>query len=372
VTAPTNHPAYWAASIVLTNPVARERFSGRTLVERHVEILARLGVADVRLEDGGHVAQGQRAASARRLVVVAERVIDPRIYARVLAEAGPTVVTDNGAPIGIETVDNDRAQQSLAIDDIEPYSRELRRSLRPYWIEVSSTADRPRVARVLTEASGKGHQDLPARFINAPIEKAIARRLADTSITANQLTAACNVAAYVVAALLARGSFLAAAVGAMIVGVLDGLDGRQARIQMKTSPFGRIEHLLDKIYEVLWMFAFAFGLSAGFAVSGFAAPLLAWSAAYALDSAAYDTVKRRHGVQLDEATKLDAAIRLVAGRRNVYACIMLVGAVTGRPAVAFHTIVWWAAATAFVHIVRALQLRSTTNLLVHPGSSPRG
>lgn len=353
------------ALVVVRDQIARERFAGRTLIERHLEILRRAGVDDVRVVAGAEADAARSAAppgrdQRRLLVVAAERIFDPRLYAHALAQPAPAVMTDRGEPIGMEIADDGRPQTRIDIAAMDPYSRELRRAIPPFWMRVDSAADRPAVARMLVEASGKGHQDLPAIWINAPIEKAIARRLAETGVTPNQITLFCNVLAYVVALLLFRGQLLAGAIGGMVVGVVDGLDGRQARVQVRTSRLGRVEHLLDKVYEVLWMVALAYFLSAGWSNARFVTELWVWVAAYFLDTAAYDVVKWRRGVQLDEATRIDAAIRLVAGRRNIYTSMLVVGVLLGRPAAAFHVIVWWAAATALVHWIRVA-------LLVRPG-----
>ncbi|MQA28637.1 MAG: hypothetical protein GEU82_02200 [Luteitalea sp.] len=367
------------AVIVISHPVARDRFCGRTLVERHQELLRRAGVDDIRVIAATDLDDqpASRDRQQRTLVVTAERLFDPRLYAAALGHDGAVRVTDGGIDVGLEmlrgagcavpiaTVRDAAVQDagsigsgvapipSLDLKSLDPYSRELRRSLRPYWMRVASVDDRPEVTRMLVAASGKGHQDLPAMLINAPLEKAAMRVLANTRVTPNQLTAFCNLVAYGVAALLATGHLLSGAVGALVVGVIDGLDGRQARIQVRTTPLGRIEHLLDKVYEVLWMVALAYALSGGFANRSYGTALFVWVAAYALDTAAYDLVKWRTGSTLDEASRLDALIRLVAGRRNVYACILLAGVLANAPGAAFRAIVWWSVVTSVVHAARA-------------------
>jgi phosphatidylglycerophosphate synthase len=358
------------AVIVVSHPVAHERFCGRTLVERHETLLRAAGVTAIAVVDAANTDSAGRGwhdtRFDRTIGVTAERLFDPRLYAAILAADAPARITDGGEEVGLRTmcdvgrhgadnrdVDAIPAERSIEIASLDPYSRELRRSLPPYWMRVTGIDDRPAVTRLLVEASGKGHQDLPAMLLNAPLEMAAMRRLANTGVTPNQLTGLCNLMAYAVAALLASGHLLAGAMGAIAVGVVDGLDGRQARVQLRTTPLGRLEHLLDKIYEVLWIVALAYALSGHFADRAYVTPLLIWIAAYLLDTAAYDIVKWRTGATLDEASRLDAAIRLVAGRRNVYACMFLVGVIVGQPAAAFHAIVSWSVVTAAVHGARA-------------------
>lgn len=343
------------AVIVVRSRVADETFASRTLIERHRHILEESGVRNVSVSMAS--AGAPPPAFEPQLIVAAERVFDPRLYQHVLTAGIPLALTDKGEPIGLEIVQNGVPQETLDIGSIDPYSRELRRPLRPYWMCIESGADRRAVARMLVDASGKGHQDLPALVLNAPIEKAIARRLADARITPNQLTVVCNVCAYAVTALFASGHLLAASLGAMLVGVLDGLDGRQARVQLRTSAAGRLEHLLDKVYEIAWMAALAWWLARASAGGAYAWTALAvWVVAYFADTAAYDVFRWRRGMQLDEASPLDRAIRLVAGRRNVYSTVLLVGVLAGRAEAAYLVTVVWAVVTAVVHWVRVAVL----------------
>jgi phosphatidylglycerophosphate synthase len=345
------------AVIVVRSTVADEIFASRTLIERHRHVLEESGVkaVSVTIADGG--ALPPPPTREPRLIVAAERVFDPRLYRHVLTAGGPLVLTDDQEPIGLEMVQNGLPQETQDIGSIDPYSRELRRTLRPYWMRIESIADRSAVARMLVDASGKGHQDLPALLLNAPIEKAIARLLADTRVTPNHLTLVCNVCAYAVTALFASGHLLAASIGAMVVGVLDGLDGRQARVQLRMSAAGRLEHLLDKIYEIGWMVALASWLARAstFGTSAWTA-LAVWVVAYVADTVAYDVFRWRRGMQLDEASSLDRAIRLVAGRRNVYSTILLIGVVIGRPDAAYLVTVAWAVVTALAHWIRVAVL----------------
>ena len=348
--------------VLVSDRVAHASFCGRTLVESHVETFRRCGVHATTVVDEEARIPRDRPA----LVVRAERIVDPRIYQAAIAAGRSVVLSDGPQPIGIELHVPGSVPTAIDIADLDPYSRELRRPLRPYWMRVEAESDRPRVRRLLIDASAKGHQELTSRVIETPIESAILARIADTRITPNQLTAICNVIAYAVAALYATGHFLLGALGAVAVAIADGLDGRQARIQLRTSTLGRLEHLLDKIYEILWIVALAYGLSAGFADRRFATGMEIWIAAYLLDTVAYDVFRLRRGMQLDEATPVDAAIRLVAGRRNIYTYMMLVGALARHPQAAFWSIVVWSALTAALHWIRVTVLLRDVTVLSPP------
>jgi uncharacterized membrane protein YhdT len=47
-------------------------------------------------------------------------------------------------------------------------------------------------------------------------------------------------------------------------------------------------------------------------------------------------------------------VRLLGGRRNIYVWILTIGFLLGNAPGAFALMAWWEAATALVHVVRAI------------------
>ena len=165
-----------------------------------------------------------------------------------------------------------------------------------------------------------------------------------------------NVVAWTATGLFASGRLGWAIVLALLVGVLDGVDGKLARVKVETSPAGKLEHWFDTFFEVSWAVALAFHL----ARSG-ARPDAWWLLALLLGAEALDGVAKgaiilRYGRQIDDVAPLDRLIRLVGGRRNVYVWIMAAGIAAGRGGDAFAWVAWWEASTAVVHLVRAAWL----------------
>jgi hypothetical protein len=106
----------------------------------------------------------------------------------------------------------------------------------------------------------KGSLDLPA-LVHAPIEKFLISYLCRTSITPHQLTIAWIVLACATTILFALGHLIWGIVLALVVGILDGLDGKQARIKVETSKSGTLEHRFDSLFEVAWPSALAYHFS---------------------------------------------------------------------------------------------------------------
>jgi hypothetical protein len=71
---------------------------------------------------------------------------------------------------------------------------------------------------------------------------------------------------------------------------------------------------------------------------------------------AIQAVQRRIGRNLDDFTPFDRLVRLVAGRRNIYAWLFAFFLVIGAPATGFIWICFWGVASAIIHIFRALQI----------------
>jgi phosphatidylglycerophosphate synthase len=233
------------------------------------------------------------------------------------------------------------------------YSLELRRDLRLLWLPAPMGTDGRRAAeRLLLDAAQKGSLDLPA-WVHAPIETFLVSRLCKTDITPNQLTLLCNLAAWTATFFLAVGRLGLGTAIALAVGVLDGLDGKQARVKVETSKAGELEHWLDTLYELSWAVALAYSLRFSGQLPEAFWYLFLLLGAEAVDAVAKGGIILTYGRLIDELSTLDRAIRLVGGRRNIYVWILAISLLFGAPAVGFVVMAWWEAVTAAVHLPRA-------------------
>ena len=151
-------------------------------------------------------------------------------------------------------------QQNIAALDVaaQPvYSATVRRELRPFWFPAPSATNKKLAERLLLNSAQKGTLDFPA-WVHAPIENFLISKLARRSITPNQLTVLSNIVAWIATILFATGHLVSGIVLALVVGVLDGLDGKQARIKVETSKSGNLEHWFDGLFEISWWVALAY------------------------------------------------------------------------------------------------------------------
>jgi phosphatidylglycerophosphate synthase len=272
---------------------------------------------------------------------------------------GPAVLTRDWASAqndvfeeGLRTGLEHRTLAALDVSAQPSYYVSTHRKLKPFWFPAPSLANRKVAKRVLLDSIQKGPPDIPAWF-HAPIETFLVSGLCKTPITPNQLTLFCNVVAWTVTILLATGHLVWGLGLALVVGVLDGLDGKQARVKLETSKAGKLEHFFDALFENSWWLALAWHLSVSGKLPNAFSYLGLLISAEMLNALARASIVRYYGKSISELGRFDRIFRLVGGRRNIYVWILALGLIGRTPAGAFKLIAWWEAVTAAVHLARA-------------------
>lgn len=93
--------------------------------------------------------------------------------------------------------------------------------------------------------------------IHRPFEDFIVYLLYDLNfVTADHISIIVYVLAFLAVYLFLTGSLLLALVTAVAVGILDGVDGKIARLRHKKTYIGKLEHSLDMLYEQCWYASF--------------------------------------------------------------------------------------------------------------------
>lgn len=273
---------------------------------------------------------------------------------------GPAVLTREWASAQNSRLEdalrNGLERDTLAVVDVSAqplYYVSMRRKLRPFWFPAPSSGNRKLAKRVLFDSVQKGTLDIPAWF-HAPIETFLVSRLCNTGITPNQLTLLCNIVAWAATILFATGRLGWGLALALIVGVLDGLDGKQARLKVETTRTGKIEHWFDAVFEMSWWIALAWHFQVSGQLPGAFGYLLLLLVAEGVDGLAKASVYLTTGKVIDELGAFERFVRLVGGRRNVYIWILTTGFLLGAPPKAFIAMAWLQVATAVVHLPSAI------------------
>lgn len=271
-------------------------------------------------------------------------------YARQAADDGKVELSDC-----IRNAASARDAVVFDIATIDGYVPKLRRDVPPWWIDIDTEADLRRAKRLLVETSSKGASDLLAHYVHAPVENRLVYYLADLRITANQVTVLVNLVAYVVVGLFFFGYLLPAAILTFVVGIMDGLDGKLARVRNQTSRLGVLEHSFDLLFEFSWFIALALYL---YRSTGEAAGLVYCLGIILFVSFyrhTYDQFGKAMGRSLDDSGRFERAFRRVAGRRNLYNIPILASILLGSPLHSLVFIFYHALITAVVYAWRAMK-----------------
>jgi len=251
----------------------------------------------------------------------------------------------------------------------QAYVQSMRRSVRPVFFPAPSLERHPLAERLLRDATQKGVLDFPA-LLHAPIEKWLVSRLCRTSLTPNQITLGTGVLGLGVTLLYAGGYLWAGVLLALVIGVLDGIDGKLARLKAQTTKLGKKEHDLDYFVETSWWAALAYHFHATGQIRYAYVIFCAFFAFDRLERVAKQAVQRRIGRNLDDFAPFDRLVRIVAGRRNIYTWLFTFFLVIGAPATGFIWLCGWGMASAVIHILRALQVGFADEDKVAPTSTP--
>ena len=325
--------------------------------------------------------QGQ---TVRFLIVPANVYCDGRLLAALSNRNSPTVLVDSNPPrfvqhmiqnpSGPALVTRDfllACSGSVALDEelnqkfearkvdsvdaakVDDYIVSMRRHVRPLCFPAPRVQERRLAERIILDAAQNGTLDLPA-YVHAPIETAIIAFLCKTRITPNQITIAGFIIGCSATAAFALGHTGLGILGALLFGIVDGLDGKLARVKIETTERGKWEHRLDYVIENSWWAAIAFCLwrSGQLPSAFYFLALLIGS--HLLDEFVKRKAKMATGRLLDDVAPFDRAFRLIAARRNVYVWMLAAGVLLGAFPKSYAIICGWAAVTAAVHLVRSV------------------
>lgn len=313
------------------------KVAGITIAERQRRQLLRLGAQEV---CEGQAWQGRLPGP--RLMIEAGLLADERLIqafidqarrcgsGRPLIAIGPdgesgglAWLPDPGTSLDWPAIRQEAHPVDLS--DTPTYSPERRRHVPLLWQRPRDAASARLAADQLLAAAQKGCLDWPARFIHPPLENAAVRMLWATSITPNMISLLAFILGLYAAWCFAAGHLWTGLVLALLVGPIDGIDGKLARSRMEFSRWGDLEHVGDKIVEYAWFAGLAAALGTGTAWA-LAALIVTTALAEALQG---EFFRRMTGAQLDDAGPFERGYRLVSGRRNTFVWSLLPFALFG-------------------------------------------
>jgi hypothetical protein len=374
-----SHPASQAWIVVAADAPA-PRVWGLTPSERLERALRAAGVTDVHTarSDGTPRALDRLPGSAGDVLLLDARWIYDERLVSALASAPATllVAPSSGAPgmpvaarvpvararevaSGLLAGRSSSDPAFAGLRRCEPgalagaYTPRLRRAAEPFLLR----ADAAQVATIERRIFGdayKGITDLVTKYVWPRPASAVTHRLADAGVHPNWITAASWLLAVLAGVLFWAGWFGTGLVCAWLMTFLDTVDGKLARVTIRSTRIGHVlDHGLDIVHPPFWWAAWAAGLPAG-------APLLALS--WWLAVGGYVVGRLIEGIflllfkiELHSWTPLDSRFREITARRNPNLLLLTLGVVAGRPDLGYVAVGLWTLASIVFHGVRTAQ-----------------
>ncbi|NPE09521.1 MAG: CDP-alcohol phosphatidyltransferase family protein, partial [Asgard group archaeon] len=174
---------------------------------------------------------------------------------------------------------------------------------------------------------------------NRPLENLTVYLIANGPLTPNQITVIVNILAFIVAGCFIASPYLVAShlmlaralpwlafIGLVGVNILDGVDGKLARIRDKLTLLGHLEHSFDQLYEQTVYFA-----AMWYSLNITEQKLIPWIILI-IAFLIMDTFNRHVSMQyynvmrisLADSGRLDRMFRRIDGRRNTYTIHFLI------------------------------------------------
>lgn len=412
--------------IIIADPEALTELCGVSLLERSLRILQRLGfrravvlsstpeivgaqlakhswaraklVANIVPSGSGPVTAElilEQTGAERFLVVPGNVYCDARLLAALCRKDSPAALVDSNPPeLARSLMQNPCGPALLTKDSLSAFSPaapffeeirkeisnrnidfvdaaqeddyvvSMRRHVRPLCFPAPPEPKRRLAERMILDSAQNGTLDLPA-YLHAPLETGIISLLCKTKITPNQITIAGLIIGCSATAAFALGRIGLGILAALAFGIVDGLDGKQARVKIETTERGKWEHYLDYVIENSWWAAIAFKLWRTGELPNAFYFLALLVGSHLLDEFAKHRARLTTGRLLDDLTPFDRRFRLIAARRNIYVWILAAGVLLGAFPKSYAIICGWAATTAAIHLVRSVRICSVPRRVVN-------
>ncbi len=238
------------------------------------------------------------------------------------------------------------------------YNQTLRKRAAPYLIRLGSMAA-IRIERRMFDGAYKGVTDFVTKRIWPWPAFHVTRLCARLGISPNLVTAVSLIFVLAAMALFWRGQFGLGLVCAWAMCFLDTVDGKLARVTLRSTPFGNVfDHGIDLIHPPFWYWAWYHGLAAQGPLPPDSVDVLALLLILIgyvggrLQEGAFSFL---FGIEMHIWRPLDSWFREITARRNPNLAILTVFTLIGMPRAGFLAVAFWTAACFLFHTIRIFQ-----------------
>ena len=313
------------------------------------------------------------------ILVRADAVIDGPLIGALLAAPGTVLLANGGqagvplaahAPAGLAAAAAEVLQQgqgapmpaglrTAQVGDLgASYWQALRKREEPYAL-LPSAADRAQTEWRMFMGTYKGATDMVTKWLWPRPAFYVTKVCAKLGITPNQVTAVSLVMTIAAFYWFWQGDWLLGLLAAWLMTFLDTVDGKLARITLRSSKFGNFfDHSIDLIHPPFWYLAWGFGLERtqhAPTAEGLAAMLTVIIAGYVLQRVLEGISIWRFGLEIHVWRRIDTWFRLVTARRNPNLVLLTLATLIGRPDIGLAAVAAWTALCLLLHLLQLLQ-----------------
>jgi phosphatidylglycerophosphate synthase len=298
-------------------------------------------------------------------------IYDEVLVKALLAQRDVTLTTANGMAVASHaTEDANGVDMALrrgavpgssraigAVALASSYNKSLRKRAAPYLLQIGSM---PAIAleRRMFDGAYKGVTDFVTKRVWPWPAFHVTRLCARLGISPNAVTAVSLMFVLAAMALFWRGQFGAGLLCAWAMCFLDTVDGKLARVTLRSTPFGNVfDHGIDLIHPPFWYWAWYEGLMA----RGVASPTL-MQLALVLILLGYVGGRLQEGlftllfgIEIHIWRPVDSWFREITARRNPNLFILTVAVLFGAPGEGFVAVAFWTTFCFLFHTVRIMQ-----------------
>ncbi len=241
---------------------------------------------------------------------------------------------------------------TLDVATLPSFVVSMRRHIRPLWFPAPNESKRAIAEMMVLDTAQKGVMEMSS-YLETPLENWTLRWLWNTRITPLQITFFGLIIGVAATVAFVTGHLWIGALLALSIGVIDGLDGKQARVKVETTELGRWEGEMDYPIQMSWWIGLAWYFGETIPASHAYRWVILFLAADIVDKIFTRCIKETTGRYVENYSKLDRIIRFLGGSRSFYVWLLIFGLMMGRPYEGFIAICGWHIAVACLHGVRA-------------------
>lgn len=246
------------------------------------------------------------------------------------------------------------ALERFEVQALQTFEEELRRTDPPTLAPIREE-DRTALSNQLYGSAYKGVTDLVTKFWWPKPAKRVVAWCAERRITPNMVTGFGIALMLFACWAFLSGYFIAGLVAGWIMTFLDTVDGKLARVTVKSSKVGHVlDHGMDIVHPPFWYWFWGLGLAVPPTLWGLEAnTLYLWMlAGYVFGRIAEQAFHLLGRTAMFTWQPFDSYFRLITGRRNPNLILMTFFTLIGLPDWAFYSVVIWTVLSTLILIVR--------------------